>query len=115
MPGRKAASLPAAVNAADGGLVERAHARSDLVRELPDLLVWPRACTPSSTGSRHRRRQAARRRQPPRSRRPDVLAFTSFPKEIWRQIWSNNPSERLNRRDPPPHRCRRHLPRPRRH
>jgi transposase-like protein len=29
--------------------------------------------------------------------RADVLAFTSFPKEIWRQIWSNNPSERLNR------------------
>ena len=26
----------------------------------------------------------------------DVLAFTSFPKEVWRQIWSNNPSERLN-------------------
>ncbi|GAA2903012.1 hypothetical protein GCM10010472_71530 [Pseudonocardia halophobica] len=29
--------------------------------------------------------------------RTDVLAFTSFPKEVWRQIWSNNPSERLNR------------------
>jgi putative transposase len=29
--------------------------------------------------------------------RADVLAFTGFPKEIWRQIWSNNPSERLNR------------------
>jgi putative transposase len=29
--------------------------------------------------------------------RPDILAFTAFPKEIWRQIWSNNPSERLNR------------------
>ena len=29
--------------------------------------------------------------------RVDVLAFTSFPREIWRQIWSNNPSERLNR------------------
>jgi len=23
--------------------------------------------------------------------RADVLAFTNFPKEIWRQIWSNNP------------------------
>jgi len=29
--------------------------------------------------------------------RADVLAFTGFPKEIWRQIWSNNPNERLNR------------------
>ena len=29
--------------------------------------------------------------------REDVLAFTAFPKEIWRQIWSNNPNERLNR------------------
>jgi transposase-like protein len=29
--------------------------------------------------------------------RADLLAFTSFPKEIWRQIWSNNPSERLNK------------------
>jgi putative transposase len=29
--------------------------------------------------------------------RADVLAFTGFPREIWRQIWSNNPQERLNR------------------
>jgi len=29
--------------------------------------------------------------------RADILAFTTFPKAIWRQIWSNNPNERLNR------------------
>lgn len=29
--------------------------------------------------------------------RPDVLALTTFPRELWRQIWSNNPQERLNR------------------
>jgi putative transposase len=29
--------------------------------------------------------------------RADVLAFASFPRELWRQIWSNNPQERLNR------------------
>jgi len=29
--------------------------------------------------------------------REELLAFTSFPKEHWRQIWSNNPQERLNK------------------
>ncbi len=29
--------------------------------------------------------------------RADLLAFAAFPKEIWRQIWSNNPQERLNK------------------
>jgi putative transposase len=29
--------------------------------------------------------------------REEILAFTVFPKEIWRQLWSNNPNERLNR------------------
>src|SRR5262245_64581715 len=27
----------------------------------------------------------------------DVLAYLAFPAEQWRQIWSNNPLERLNR------------------
>ena len=26
-----------------------------------------------------------------------VLAFSAFPASVWRQIWSNNPQERLNR------------------
>lgn len=29
--------------------------------------------------------------------RDDILAFTAFPRAHWRQIWSNNPLERLNR------------------
>lgn len=29
--------------------------------------------------------------------REDLLAFTTFPDDVWRQIWSNNSTERLNR------------------
>jgi len=29
--------------------------------------------------------------------RADLLAFVAFPKDVWQQIWSNNPNERLNK------------------
>ena len=29
--------------------------------------------------------------------RDDILAFTAFPYEVWRQIWPDNPQERLNK------------------
>lgn len=45
--------------------------------------------------------------------RADVLAFTSFPKEIWRQIWSNNPNAgTAEPGNPQADRRRRDLPRP---
>lgn len=29
--------------------------------------------------------------------RDDILACTTFPKDVWTQIWSNNPAKRLNK------------------
>ena len=43
--------------------------------------------------------------------RPDILAFTAFPYEVWRQIWSNNDRE-VEPRDPSAYRRGRDLPRP---
>ena len=57
-----------------------------------------RRARPVRPGPRRPGRQAARR-SPSTSRPPAPTSSPSprFPKEIWRQIWSNNPSERLNR------------------
>ena len=46
--------------------------------------------------------------------RADLLAFTAFPKQIWRQIWFEQPPGTAQQRDPASNRCRRDLPRPRR-
>jgi putative transposase len=43
--------------------------------------------------------------------RADLLAFTAFPKQIWRQIWSNNPRT-AQQGDSAAHRRGRNLPRP---
>ena len=58
----------------------------------------PRRSTPSSTGSSTRSpRSSPQVAEHLDAARADILAFTAFPKAIWRQIWSNNPKERLNR------------------
>ncbi len=46
--------------------------------------------------------------------RADVMAFTGFPKEVWRQILVQQPQRAAQPGDPPAHRRRRHLSRPRR-
>jgi len=40
------------------------------------------------------------------------LGFTAVPKEIWRQIWSNNAPGATQSRGPPQDQCGRHLPGP---
>ncbi len=44
-------------------------------------------------GALRARLNGVRKGRPPE----DLLAFTAFPRELWRQIWSDNPQERLNR------------------
>ena len=58
----------------------------------------PRRCMPNSTGwidqLENRFPQAASVLS---EAGPDLLAFTAFPVAHWKQIWSNNPLERLNK------------------
>jgi putative transposase len=44
--------------------------------------------------------------------RADVLAFTAFPEEVWRQISELQPLRAAQPGDPPAHRRGRHLSRP---
>ena len=44
----------------------------------------------------------------------DVLAFAMFPESHWRKIWSNNPLERLNKKNQTTHKRRWNLPQQRR-
>ena len=48
--------------------------------------------------SAHCRRQLPRVADHLDAARPDLLAFNLFPKQIWKQIWSDNPQERLNKK-----------------
>ena len=87
-------------------------------RESPDIPVrlrapQPRISTlvrtifeqpdPASVRARHAQVTAALEAKLPAAAahlddaREDILAFTAFPREVWRQIWSNNPQERLNK------------------
>ena len=47
--------------------------------------------TPSTTGSLTPCKTRLKVAEHLDAARPDVLAFTGFPKGAWRQIWSNNP------------------------
>lgn len=46
---------------------------------------------------RHARTESPKAAQSMRTAKTDVLAFTAFPRAHWREIWSNNPLERLNK------------------
>ena len=47
--------------------------------------------TPRETGTGRSASRGAEKRF------PEQVAFTGFPKEHWRQVWSNNSLERLNK------------------
>ena len=52
---------------------------------------------PASVRAQHREVARALEAKLPRAAahlyeaRDDILAFTAFPREVWRQVWANNP------------------------
>ncbi len=66
-------------------------ARSGDVRALRGVLARPRiGCLRSAVGS-------SCSASPSAGAAPDITAFCGFSTEHWRQVWSNDPQERLNR------------------
>ena len=94
------------------GFPRRPYAPERRGRPMKAMVArWPEKPTPqpwptNQPAHRLRQRQAARRGRAPRRRlrrHPPPQAggppaFTTFPKDGWTQIWSNNPAERLNRK-----------------
>ena len=100
LPGASLAALPHPLHAQPAH--PRPEERAELRRDHGALDLrparrrdGPRAAPPDrrpARGPLPRGGGAARR-----GRRADLLAFTGFPKEHWRQLWSNNSLERLNK------------------
>jgi hypothetical protein len=61
--------------------------RPDSVRKQAGEAPTPRATRAGGLGAPEHLAEAG----------PEILAFASFPKEHWRQVWSTNPQERLNK------------------
>ena len=91
----------------------RTHYLRDLLAKVAKsqaALEWQPWCAPSSTSPTPPRSQLEFQRVTEalagklpeavghlEQAREDLLAFRHFPKELWRQIWSTNPQERLNK------------------
>ena len=99
LPGAGLAALPHALRGEpDGGHPEErwrwVKALLHSVYDQPDADLGARPVRP---GPRRPGRQTPAVAEHLEAARTDILAFTAFPQAVWRQIWTNNPHERLNR------------------